>query len=354
MSAPLDPPPRGVPFWETYRFWAVATCLAVVTVWSSCGSDEFNVFRPLSETSALKNDEAAKLEQARVLLDKKKYDDALALVGPMIEDGHQDSNDARIYFAAAKLGKSSLDVWSVIKNIVSTIDKAKTAGSASSAGPGAGSGSGGFDAVLNNVTDSLIGTGGDRAAKILALRDAVVTLLAAPHPDAKAVRNTACILAGFLAVPTIADATSALNNTINALNQIKDSAAGGGAECPNIGLLDTSANAVLSSVTNFNLVVSAAKNCPFIDVSQAASLMNAVEAALTKLKTAADKGCATIPITCPAALPNCQALFPPCVQDFLKVGTSGAAAGDGRIDTCELVLNCTDPTACFSLPTSGG
>jgi hypothetical protein len=76
--------------------------------------------------------------------------------------------------------------------------------------------------------------------------------------------------------------------------------------------------------------------------------MNTVESALSTLKAQADKGCATLP-SCPAALPHCTDLFPPCVQEYLKVGTSGAVAGDGHIDTCELVLNCTDPTACFSV-----
>lgn len=348
MSAHPNPPERKIAFWETYRFWALATCFVTVLVWSSCGADEFNVFRPLSESSALKSDMKAKLEQARVLLDKKKYDDALSLLAPMIADPDQDSNDARLYFAAAKLGVSQLDIWSVIKNIVNGL------GTGSGSASTSGTGSSGFDQVLNKVTDSLIGTGENRAARIQALADSVTVLVNAPDPNSQAVRNTSCILAAFLTVPTVADATTALNGTLTALSQIKDAATSGGAECPNIGLLDASTSSVLSSVANFNLIVSVAKNCPFIDVSQATTLMNSVESSLNQLKTVADKGCASIPSTCPASVPDCQALFPACVQEVLKVGTSDAVAGDGRIDSCELVLNCTDPAACFTTSKTGG
>lgn len=337
------PKPRKA-FYESYRFWAIATAVATTLVWSSCGDDEFNLWKPMAETSALKSNEAAKLEQARVLLDEKAYDDALSLLDPMLES--QDSNDARILYAAAKLGKSELDVWTVIKKI---LDSTTSSTSSSSKTSSSGSGSSGFDTILNNITDTLIGTGEVRTARIAALADAVTSLQAAPDPLADDVRNTACILAGFLAVPTIADATTALSATLAALAQIKEAAQSGGTVCPNLTLLDTSANSVLTSVTNFNLVVSAAKSCPFIDISQTATLMNSIESAIAKLKTQADKGCASLPTTCPTAVPNCQELFPTCVQELLKVGTSSAVAGDGRVDMCEMVLNCTSPADCFSL-----
>ena len=132
----------------------------------------------------------------------------------------------------------------------------------------------------------------------------------------------------------------------DALGQIRDAASSGGAVCPNISLLDTAAAGVVSASANFNLVLQAATNCPFLDLSQTASAMNVLETSLENLKTNVDKGCDSLP-TCPAALPNCQALFPTCVQQALAVGTGAAKAGDGVISSCEVILNCTDPVQCF-------
>ena len=323
--------------WATYRFWAIATTLATALVWSSCGQDEFNVFRPEVESMALKGSASARLEQARIDLDQKKFDAALAILTPMI-GGVDDSNQARLYYAAAKLGQAELDLWSVVEKILgdSTGTKAKSGQSTGN----------GIDDLLNNVSDSVLGVGAARAVKVAALADAVATLNNAPDATARDVRNTGCLFAAFLAVPTIADAQSGLAATLTALNQIKSSATGGGTECPDIGALDTASASLTAASGNFSLVLAAAKNCPFINVDQAAALMNSVEATLATLTKNADLGCDALP-ACPASVPNCQALFPSCVQDALKVGSSGAVAGDGKIAACELVLHCTDPTACL-------
>ncbi len=325
-------------FLTSYRFWALASCLATVLVWSSCGADEFNLWKPLAQDQALKSDEKARLEETKVKLDAMEYDEALALVEPMIEDESTDSNDARLFYAAAKLGQSKLDLWSVIKTIVA--ETSETNGSESS--------SGGVDDLLNKLSDSLLGTGAERTKRIAALNDAVTKLKAAPDPTAKAVRNTSCMFTAFLAVPTIADAEKVLTGVSTALSQIQAAAQSGGAECPNITLLDTAIADATTLLANLSLVIEQAKSCPFIDTTQIASQMNGVEAALASLTAGADKGCASLP-TCPAAFPSCQSLFPACVQELLKVGTSDALAGDGVIAMCEIVLHCTaSPTACFS------
>jgi hypothetical protein len=304
----------------------------VVLMYSSCGEEEFNVFQPVAEPLALKGDEDAKLEQVMVLLDKKEYAKALKILEPMIADKDEDSNQARVLFAAARLGESQLDIWSVVKNIIN-------AQSASQSG-------GGVDNVFDSFSGTVLGTGSARQAKIDALAESLTTLLEAPYPDERKIQNTACIFAGFLSVPTLADATSAMNGMQAALQQIRDAAGSGGTVCPNISLLDEAANDVIDATVNFNLILRAAQSCPFLNLDEAASLMNSVETSMNNLRSSSDKGCDALP-NCPASLPGCASLFPPCVQQALAIGTSGAAANDGQISSCEVVLHCIDPLQCF-------
>lgn len=318
--------------WKSGAVTTVALTAVVVLMYSSCGEDEFNVFQPVAEPLALKNDEDAKLEQVKVLLDKKEYAKALKILEPMIADKNENSNEARILFAAAKLGESQLDIWTVIKNIVN-------AQSTTTEGKG-------VDNIFDAFSDSVLGSGTVRQSKIEALSESLTTLLAAPYPDDRKLQNTACIFAGFLAVPTIADASAAMTAMQAALQQIRDSAASGGTVCPNISLLDSAANDVLASTLNFNLILRAAQSCPFLNLDEAANLMNTVETSMNSLRTASDKGCAAVP-DCPASLPGCDSLFPACVKEALAVGTSDAVANDGRIASCEIVLHCIDPTSCF-------
>ncbi len=344
-------------------FVLIAAALATLA-YSSCGDGtDFNLFQPVAQPMALKNDKKAKLEEVRVLLDKKKYAKALDVVEPIIDSEKEDSNEARLLYSAAKLGVAELDVWSIISDILDATSKSKSTG-ASLAGNGgtanstatttttasntssSTSSSGGLDDVINALTSNVLGTGAVRQAKVDALIDALTALRNAPEPDDKKIQNTGCLFAAFLAVPTLADATEAMAATTSALAQIRDAASSGGTVCPNISLLDSAAAGVIAASANFNLVLQAAANCPFLDLDQTAAAMNTLETSLENLKTNTDKGCDAIP-SCPAALPNCAALFPTCVQQALAVGTGSAKAGDGVISTCELILNCTDPTTCF-------
>jgi hypothetical protein len=314
---------------------SLAVTATTVAIWSSCGEDEFNVYQPVAEPLALKNDDDAKLEQARVLMDKKKYDEALKILEPMIGDSKQDSNEARILFSAAKLGVAQLDVWSIIGSILDS-----TSNSSGS------SGDGGVDNIFDSFSDSVLGTGAARDAKVTALSDALEVLQAAPQPDERKLRNTACIFAGFLSVPTLADATTAMTNMQTALQQISNSALSGGTVCPDVSLLDDAAAGLANVAESFNMILSAAQSCPFLNLDEAANLMNTVEQSMNNLRTSADKGCDSLP-TCPASLPGCRSLFPVCVQQALEVGTSSAKAQDGNLASCEIVLHCINPTDCF-------
>ena len=303
-------------------------------LYSSCGGNELNLFQPVAEPLA-KDDPDAQMEEARMLMDEKKYEEAANLLEPLIDSEGKDSNEARLLYAAAELGVAKLDIWSIISSILDSQDDA--AGSEAS---------GGIDGIFNALSDTVLGTGADREARIEALVDAITTLRSAPDPDEPRVQNTACLLAGILAVPTLADAKTALDSATSALQSIRDAAQSGGTECPNLSLIETASTAVASASTKFSLVLQAAANCSFLNVQQAAAAMNTVEEQMRLLTDNTDKGCDSLP-TCPAALPSCHDLFPTCVQQALKVGTSTAVAGDGIIAGCELMLNCTVASSCF-------
>jgi hypothetical protein len=102
------------------------------------------------------------------------------------------------------------------------------------------------------------------------------------------------------------------------------------------------------SPNNFNLILEAAQSCPFLDVDGTVSQLNDIEQALANLRTNVDLGCTGGVPTCPPSLPACAALFPPCVQEYLATSNSEAEAGDGLINSCELLLHCTDPSVCFN------
>jgi hypothetical protein len=330
------------------RLWSVSGAVLVtglvVVAWSSCGDSEFNFYKPVAEPLALSGDTDAKLERARVLMDDEKYDEAAAELEPVIDDDGEDSNEARLLYAAAQLGVAEMDVWSVIRKVLG-MDEEKSKDKPSKAGD---DGKGGLDELFDSLSGDLLGSGETRQKKMTALADALTTLAGAPDPGDPQVENTACLFAGILAVPVIADATEALNGSVAALEKIRDSATSGGTECPDIGLLSTAAASVLTASTNFSLILGAAQHCPFLDLSATADLMNQVETQLAAMRANADQGCSELP-TCPDAYPDCQSLFPACVQDSLAVGSSGAAAGDGVISSCELMLHCTVPSVCFGL-----
>lgn len=317
----------------------VVVALAATLAYSSCGESEFNLFQPVAEPMAMQSDKKAQLEQVKVLLDKKEYEEALEVVEPIVDDEKTDSNEARLLYGAAKLGVAELDVWSIISSILDATSNDRQGGS--------NAGGGGLDDVIDALGEDVLGTGEERQGKIEALVDALTTLRNAPYPDDRKIQNTGCLFAAFLAVPTLAEATEAMNATTAALSQISAAASSGGTVCPNVSLLDSAAAGVLAAASNFNLVLQAATNCPFLDLEQTASAMNQLETTLENLKFNTDRGCDSLP-TCPASMPNCAQLFPTCVQQALAVGTSSAAANDGVLSSCEIILNCTDPAACFN------
>jgi hypothetical protein len=299
----------------------MAAGVSLVTL--SCGAgEEFNLFGLLSKPTIGKT-KVAQTEEVRVLIDNKDYDGALALVQPMLESEKQDSNDARLLYAAAKLGQVKLDLWTLISSFLDTQSAtSSTKSTSTSSGTSKNSSSsGGIDSFLDTLTSSVLGTTEETAAKTAALIQAIEVLRAAPYPLESAVVNTSCLFGA-----------------------IKSTAVGDGGTCPDIGLLDTALSSAISATTQFAAVLAVAKDCPFLNTTDAATQLNSIEKQLAKLTSGADKGCSGVP-SCPESFPTCQSLFPTCVQQTLSL--SGGVAGDGIISACELTRNCIVGGDCF-------
>ena len=302
--------------------FACSWFLVALIAASGCG---FNFYEPFAPG---KDEDKAKVERAKVMMDDKDYGGARKLLEPMQEDSVSDSNDVRLLLAAAILGETGLDIWSIISNL---LDSTSSSSSQTS----------GADSILNVFSDSLLGTGAERDAKFAALSEALSLLRNAPAPEERKVQNTACFFAAMLVVPTVTDTQTQLTQALDALNTISSTT--DGITCPNIDELLSPVNNLASLASNFSQTLAAAANCSFLNFSDAAATLNVVEQRLSRLSSAADLGCA-LP-SCPASVPNCNALYPSCVQTALGVGSGGAA--DGQISACELTLHCAPLSKCF-------
>jgi hypothetical protein len=277
---------------------------------NSCG------FNLLYYVSSGKDSKEVLLEDARILLDEKDYAGAAKILDKMMNSSGKDSNDVRLMLAAANLGVSGLDVWSIVGTLLEN-SSAK---------------SGGVNNILSSISEDLIGTGEEKTARLAALEDAINALKTAPVPEEDRVQNTACFLAGILVVPTLAEATAAMTSLQTAI-----SAASSG-DCDGAANLSTALGDISSSAIRFSLVLETAAACPFLQIDT--SSVDGVNGALNTLIAGADKGCSSFPT-------GMEAIIPACVQKAAGIPNTSAAASDKRIDSCEIVLHCYDPTTCF-------
>lgn len=292
--------------------------------YSSCGDgEEFNLYQPISE-AAYEKDKEAQLEEAKILIDSGKYGDAKKALDTVFKSDAEMNDDAKLIYAAAVLGEAGLDVWSIISKILD-----------SSSSSSSSKGGGGMDSIFNSISDSVLGTGATRTARITALAEVLRKLLGVASSTStsttsstatataalalqsstasgsstasatstatststlsKKVKNTACLFAGLLAVPTMTDATASMNAALTQLGLVRDQSSSGGAVCPDTTGLVQALSSVTSVSGNFALVLQAAKSCAFINLDETTSLMNSVESSLARLKYNADKGCASLP-----------------------------------------------------------
>jgi hypothetical protein len=288
----------------------VSVAILSTALLSSCG------FNLLYYVASGKDSKEVQLEDARILLDKKDYAGAATILTKLKDSSDKDSNDVRLMLAAANLGVSGLDIWSIVATLLEK--STEKSGSANS--------------ILSSISDDLIRTGDEKVARLAALEEAIDALKSAPDPEETRVQDTACFLGAILVVPTIAEATTALA----ALQTAITAAAGG--NCDGAAGLSTALGDLTATASRFSLVLDTAKACPFLKIDT--SSVDGVNGALNSLITGADKGCDAFPA-------GMEALIPACVQKAAGLPNDRALAGDKRIDSCELVLHCYDPVSCF-------
>ena len=309
-----------------------AAALALLLLTSCGGGGEFNLFESVSKGTTLKHDTSAQLEQARVDLDKGDDASALSLLQPIIADPTTDSDEARVLAAAATLGSAGVDVWETISELLSTLDQVSDQRSQ------------GLNQVLDSLSDTVFGTGTTRTAKIAAMQSALTILEAAPGSATTVaasngtadplISNTACVVAAFLAVPTLADAAAAITDLETALT----GAASG--SCSRVTSITSDINEMATVATNLNGVLAAASSCTFLNIDQAGSQTNSIEQALSTVSKTGGKGCGSVPSSVSGAS---------CLQQVLSATSSLSSATGGKLSACSLIVNCTTPSSCFQL-----
>ncbi|HET9236122.1 MAG TPA: hypothetical protein VFO10_02655 [Oligoflexus sp.] len=272
----------------------------------------------------------ALMEEARIKIDEQDYDGALS----SLDKVGRDSNDLRLLRSAARLGQSGLSMWTILTDIVD--------------GTGFDSGTGsGVDNFFDQISGAVVGEGEARTLRLAALTESVSDLLQAPDPNASRVKNLACFLAGVMALPTVTDATTAIQSTTTSLASLAATVdvSNPNAQCPDLSGLNSSLTTIANVQNQFSLILEATANCKLLDVTGTGSDLNAIEAQLAKFNQNADAGCSSTPACGSGAA--CQALGLQCVYDALTTGSGVSTAQDGQVSKCELVQNCLTPGTCF-------
>lgn len=293
-----------------YRIFSANVCLFGLLCLGgvSCDTNLYEGLAPEPETVSYQ------LEQARVHLDNKEYQKALAILTPLEEDPETDTNDGRILYVAASLGLDGLDLWSIFSELMEN-------GSFTDIGE-----------VLASASSATLGTGETKALRLTALQSSIQRLQSAPQPDDAKIDNTSCYLGGLIVAPMIADATTTLTSLQTQLSSISPS------NCSSTALTDTIAEAQTLS-TRFSLVTSLTQSCSILSLDTTAA--DSIGGILNNLLSNADKGCSAPPV-------GSESLFPQCFQDQIGAGASTtASANDKLIAQCEIVYHCYNPTACF-------
>jgi hypothetical protein len=284
----------------------------------------------LYESAVKPKTDRALMEEARIQIDEQNYAAALS----SLEKVERDTNDLRLLRSAARLGLSGLSMWDIL---IEAVD-----------GDGFGQGSGsGVDSVFDQISGAVVGEGETRTLRLAALTESVSDLLGAPDRDASRVKNLACFLAGVMALPTVTDATSAIQSTSTSLASLAATVdvSNPNAQCPDLSGLNTSLSTIASVQNQFSLILEATANCKLLDVTGTGSELNAIETQLLKFNQNADAGCSATPACGSGAA--CQALGLQCVYEALTTDSDASTAQDGQVTKCELVQNCLNPGSCF-------
>ncbi|NBX16986.1 MAG: hypothetical protein EBR09_06430 [Proteobacteria bacterium] len=292
----------------------------------ACGT---SLYRPLSS----KETTQALREETLLQLNQGNYDSAAESAEKLWTK--EKSNDNASLYSIALASQAGVGLFDLI---VSTIEK--SSGTASSAGTSAGNNV--FDAmsaVLPTFTTTQLAT----------LKKSIDILESAPDKGASRLLFQRCLTSAIYTLPTIKNLQSAvttLQSTLTALPARLGSGSGSGCSA-SADTINTAAAELSSSIsslgtiaTSFADAIGTISEC--FPSSEGKDSLNSVSQQVSKLKTAADKGC-----TIPATQKIGTFTLPSCLNETINAtGAASAVAGDGIIDGCELFLNCTSGS-CF-------
>ncbi|MEN9808910.1 MAG: hypothetical protein RLZZ488_477 [Pseudomonadota bacterium] len=297
----------------------------------SCGT---SLYRPFS----IKDSNDALREETLIQLNQGNYDSAVESA-KKLWDKDKSNNSASLY-SIALASQSGVGLFDLIVN---TIDKTASSSSNTSSGSSTSSGNNVF-----NTLESVLPT--FTQAQLDTLKKAIEILDSAPEKNSSKLLFQRCLTAAIYTIPTLKNLQSGITSVQSTLNGLptKLGTAAGGTGCSASAESISAAAAELSAAitdlgditTDFTTALGIVGEC--FPSSQGKDTLNTVSQQVSKLKTAADKGC-----TVPATQKIGSYTLPSCLNDTINAtGGGSAAANDGKIDGCELFINCTSGT-CF-------
>ena len=229
-----------------------------------------------------------------------------------------------------KLGLVGLSFWDVMLDIIQTSTSKKSSKS-------------GIDKIMDSLSDSIFGEGDEMTLRSKALSESI-TLLNSSSLANKKSDLLSCFLSGVLAYPSIQEGKTAVTNSINALADVLDNIVGSGAnagECPNLSELDSSLENLNRVKNDFNTILETLNSCEILNFMSSDGSLNSIEEKLKQFTENADLGCDIS--ECSDIV--CQALKLGCVESVLNI--ESAVANDNKVESCELLINCSDIVSCF-------
>ena len=248
----------------------------------------------------------------------------------MLSKVEHKNNETLLTEVYINLGIVGLSFWDVMLDIIQSATSTKSSKS-------------GIDKLMDSLTDSIFGKGEEMSEKSKALSDSVTLLNTSSYANNKS-NLLSCFLSGVLAYPSIQEGKTAVTNSINALSDVLENIVGTGSsvsECPNLDELDSSLDSLNTVKNDFNKILDTIKGCEILNFMSSSGSLNAIESKLKQFTENADLGCDTS--ECSDVV--CQAVKLGCVGTVLDIDE--AAASDNQVDTCELLLNCSDIVSCF-------
>jgi hypothetical protein len=290
--------------------------VSVVVALAGCG---FSVYSPVSQNESAE----ARLRDAIIALDNDEYAKAETVLKGLWKDD-KSTRVAGLY-ATAVLGKGGFVLFDIMKNAL----KLQT-------GSGKADGS---DIMTQMANNSTVLFGGEITPKRQAYAGRALEILDAAKTQNEAVKFQKCLAAGIYAVP-ILQSVSEIEARLNEIRQVQASPSFcDGENAIAIQRLGDGISATISKAGEVSAAVAQLEArltaCAGDDAGASA---NELTTKISNLLTKADQGCEF-----DAAQSNTigTVALPTCLNGYVSATTHEAAAGDQRIDGCELMLHCS-------------